>query len=121
MVNLLPENINAVLTTTCACTVAVLVTGSGIVQNLKLGSVPTTPVLTQILIPTLILTTPAPITTPEVPMPMPNLSRPSLTITLSTPTQVPLLHLEVASTVQCTTPKTKDKKDATKGACAVTW
>ena len=32
-----------------------------------------------------------------------------------------VLHLEVASTVQCTTPKTKDKKDATKGACAATW
>ena len=32
-----------------------------------------------------------------------------------------MLHLEVASTVQCTTPKTKDKKDATKGACAATW
>ena len=89
MVNLLPENINAVLTTTCACTVAVLVTESGIVQNLKLGSVPTTPVLTQILVPTLILTTPAPISTPKVPMPMPNPSRPSLTITPSTPTQVP--------------------------------
>ena len=33
----------------------------------------------------------------------------------------PLLHLDVTSTVQCTTPKTKDKKDATKGACAATW
>ena len=32
-----------------------------------------------------------------------------------------LLHLEVASTVQCTSPKTKDKKDAMKGACAATW
>ena len=32
-----------------------------------------------------------------------------------------LLHLEVASTVQCTTPKIKDEKDATKGACAATW
>ena len=32
-----------------------------------------------------------------------------------------LLHLEVASTVQCTTPKTKDEKDATKGACVATW
>ena len=32
-----------------------------------------------------------------------------------------LLHLEVASTVQCTTPKTKDGKDATKGACTTTW
>ena len=31
-----------------------------------------------------------------------------------------VLHLEVASTVQCTTPKTKDEKDATKGACAAT-
>ena len=34
---------------------------------------------------------------------------------------VSVLHLEVASTVQCTTPKTKDEKDATKGACAATW
>ena len=35
---------------------------------------------------------------------------------------ITLLHLEVASTVQCTTPKTKGKeKDATKGACAATW
>ena len=32
-----------------------------------------------------------------------------------------VLHLEVASTVQCTTPKTKDEKDAMKGACAATW
>ena len=31
-----------------------------------------------------------------------------------------VLHLEVASTVQCTTPKTKDEKDAMKGACAAT-
>ena len=33
----------------------------------------------------------------------------------------PLLHLEVTSTVQCTTPKTKDEKDAMKGACTATW
>ena len=32
-----------------------------------------------------------------------------------------MLHLEVASTVQCTTPKTKDEKDATKGVCTTTW
>ena len=33
----------------------------------------------------------------------------------------PVLHLEIASTVQCTTPKTKDERDATKGACTATW
>ena len=87
MVNLLPKNVNTVLTMTCAYTVVDLVTRLGIVQDLKSGSVPFPTIPSPTLIPAIRTLT----MTPEIPMPNPLL--PSLTIIPSILTQVPFKTL----------------------------